>query len=239
MYLSRLILNPRNRGVRFDLAHPREMHRTLLRAFPPALAPTSFRQQHGVLYRVDVHPRTGVPFVLVQSITDPDWFFLEQRTGYLDRFQEANLSCKPVRHQYQRLAKGQVLAFRLRANATKKKVTREDDGARKPNGQRVPLRKPEEQMAWLSDKGKRGGFELVNVSLDADVPDVRIRPEEDIQAKRHKKNEAGADSTMTFGSSLFDGRLRITDANAFRETLAKGIGSGKAYGFGLLSVAPG
>jgi CRISPR system Cascade subunit CasE len=43
---------------------------------------------------------------------------------------------------------------------------------------------------------------------------------------------------MTFGSVLFEGRLAITDTEQFRATLAAGIGSGKAYGFGLLSVAP-
>jgi CRISPR system Cascade subunit CasE len=31
--------------------------------------------------------------------------------------------------------------------------------------------------------------------------------------------------------------LRVTDAAQFRTTLASGIGSGKAYGFGLLSIA--
>jgi len=43
---------------------------------------------------------------------------------------------------------------------------------------------------------------------------------------------------MTFGSVLFEGRLTIDDVEKFRETLAIGIGSGKAYGFGLLSIAP-
>jgi CRISPR system Cascade subunit CasE len=37
---------------------------------------------------------------------------------------------------------------------------------------------------------------------------------------------------------VFEGRLRVTDAEAFRRALAAGIGSGKAFGFGLLSVAP-
>jgi CRISPR system Cascade subunit CasE len=42
---------------------------------------------------------------------------------------------------------------------------------------------------------------------------------------------------MTFGDVVFEGRLRVGDAEAFRRALAVGIGSGKAYGFGLLSVA--
>jgi CRISPR system Cascade subunit CasE len=37
---------------------------------------------------------------------------------------------------------------------------------------------------------------------------------------------------------LYEGELEVTDTAAFRQALEKGIGSGKAYGFGLLSVAP-
>ena len=42
---------------------------------------------------------------------------------------------------------------------------------------------------------------------------------------------------MSFGSVLFEGELIVTDVEAFRAALVKGIGSGKAYGFGLLSIA--
>ena len=35
MYISQLVLNPCNAQVRAELAHPYELHRTLLRAFPP------------------------------------------------------------------------------------------------------------------------------------------------------------------------------------------------------------
>jgi CRISPR system Cascade subunit CasE len=42
---------------------------------------------------------------------------------------------------------------------------------------------------------------------------------------------------LTFGDVVFDGRLVVTDAALFRATLERGIGSGKAFGFGLLSVA--
>ena len=43
---------------------------------------------------------------------------------------------------------------------------------------------------------------------------------------------------MTHLAVRFDGLLRVTDAGDFRETLICGIGPGKAYGFGLLSIAP-
>ena len=39
------------------------------------------------------------------------------------------------------------------------------------------------------------------------------------------------------GAVLFEGRLEVTDRTMFLEALRGGIGSGKAFGFGLLSVA--
>ena len=37
---------------------------------------------------------------------------------------------------------------------------------------------------------------------------------------------------------LFDGLLTITDTASFQRILVAGLGSGKAFGFGLLSIAP-
>ena len=44
-------------------------------------------------------------------------------------------------------------------------------------------------------------------------------------------------SRLTFASVLFDGELVVTDAELFRTALASGVGTSKAYGFGLLSIA--
>jgi CRISPR system Cascade subunit CasE len=43
---------------------------------------------------------------------------------------------------------------------------------------------------------------------------------------------------MTHFAVVFDGLLRVTDTGAFTETLVHGLGSAKAFGFGLLSIAP-
>ena len=36
----------------------------------------------------------------------------------------------------------------------------------------------------------------------------------------------------------YEGILEVTNADNFRDTLVRGIGPAKAFGFGLLSVAP-
>ena len=44
--------------------------------------------------------------------------------------------------------------------------------------------------------------------------------------------------TVTLTTATYDGALDIVDADAFRRTLTRGIGHGKAYGCGLLTIAP-
>ncbi len=228
MYLSQMILNPRDRRVRRDLADPSEMHRTLLQLFVPEAEPTAFRARHGVLFRIEPRTAGEGPVVLMQSITEPDWSRLAVREAYFLQAGKKNPATKSVDAQYDSLAEGQALQFRLRANPTKKIDTKTRADGTKSNGKRVPLREPEALAAWLWRKGEQGGFAPAGDPRTS----VRANPEEDVIARRK-----GNRSVMTFGAVLYEGRLRITDANAFRAMLQAGVGPGKAFGFGLLSVA--
>ena len=42
----------------------------------------------------------------------------------------------------------------------------------------------------------------------------------------------------TLGAVDFGGLLRVRDQNAFKDAFANGIGSAKAFGFGLLVIVP-
>ena len=57
-----------------------------------------------------------------------------------------------------------------------------------------------------------------------------------------KEKKSGKSDTkkhqLTFIGIIYDGYLKITDKDKFIVGLKKGIGSGKSYGFGLLSIAP-
>jgi CRISPR system Cascade subunit CasE len=59
-------------------------------------------------------------------------------------------------------------------------------------------------------------------------------------AKAESANGDDGDSArqMKFRSALLEGTLVVKDASAFAKVIASGIGSAKAFGFGLLSVAP-
>jgi len=209
MYLSRLILNPHNRRVQREIAWPYQMHRSLMHAFADDLDEDKER----VLFRPEAHPRTGVLTLLVQSCTLPDWSWLagSNAAGYLLPVGEPNPAVKAFDLD---LARGQVLAFRLRANPTVKR-----------DGKRHGLVREEDQMVWLRRKGEGGGF-CVLAARAGNRANVGGR----IRRGRvtHK---------LRLLAVQFDGLLQVTDSHRLHETVRRGIGSGKGFGFGLLSLA--
>ena len=82
------------------------------------------------------------------------------------------------------------------------------------------LYKEEEQIEWLKNKAEKSGFQLLKLV---------IAPE----GLKEDKN-----SQTKHLSTRFEGILKITNKEKFIETLKNGIGSAKAFGFGLLSIAP-
>jgi len=241
VYLSRLLLNCLSRQVRSELAHPYEMHRTLVRGFERHLSESdvSGREKCGMLFRADVDEQGHQVIVYVQSILEPDWRCLEGLDGYLFASQgEPGAVYKDISRAYALLQDSQTLSFRLRANPTKRIGRGAGEGMA---GKRVGLVREEEQTAWLERKGRTGGFALLSSGQTGGLVEsrqplaVEVRTEGKQTGRKRDHTHA---HTMTHLSVLFDGRLRITDAEAFRETLLRGIGSAKAYGFGLLSIAP-
>jgi len=161
MFLSRLILNPRSRQVQRELADPYEMHRTICRAFPDA----NFKENEssGILFRMDLHPKTGAPTLLVQSRQRPDWsFLLTGRKDYLvkEAFLPPGVENPACKEMILHLREGQALAFRIRANPTVKK-----DREGKKQGRRVGLVCEEDQHNWLKRKLESAGAALISVNI--------------------------------------------------------------------------
>lgn len=220
MYLSRVILNPTSRQVQHDLADCQALHSTILKAFPlKALDSIDAREQFGVLYRTDVDSQ-GNMYLYVQSHVAPNWEFLP--LGYAASLPVS----KPVGELYERITSGTILGFTLRANTTRKvgttSKTERIQGGQKSNGRRVFLTRSEEQLEWLERKAQGCGFKVLAVNLRHE--DSRGR-----HADSHR---------LRFLGVVFEGALTVTDRVLFLDALRQGIGPGKAYGFGLLSVAP-
>jgi CRISPR system Cascade subunit CasE len=115
-------------------------------------------------------------------------------------------------------------AFQLCANPTKKVSKERSDGSLTKNGKRVPLGKREELTEWIRRKGELGGFCVDEATLR-----TFSRGREYFQ----KGGLTGLHSAVEF-----QGVLAVTDPAKFHESFTHGIGSAKAFGFGLLVIAP-
>jgi CRISPR system Cascade subunit CasE len=234
MFLSKLILNIRDRQARCDLGRPYDMHRTLWRAFPD-------RDPGRILFRIDADRAGAPPVVLVQSDLRPQWERLDARGA---RYLLAPPEFKPFQPAF---AAGQRLRFRLRANPTKKvaSLSKADrlagagprDDATK-NGRRLALIREDEQIAWLLHKGEQGGFRIPGewVAADGDrrAPSFRVDviPEGWVRCGKEGHGDG------RFFAVRFEGLLEVTDPDLFLRTVGDGLGAAKGFGFGLLSVAP-
>jgi CRISPR system Cascade subunit CasE len=209
MYLSRLILNPRNRRVQKEIANPYEMHRSVMRAFGDDLKDASER----ILFRLESQRQTGNLTLLVQSWTMPDWSWLADpgARGYLLPVREPNPAIKSFDLS---LVKGQTLAFRLRANPTVKR-----------QGKRHGLFRVEEQREWLERKAGTGGFRVLSARISTALDAEGWIPCNDERRR------------LKLFAVRFDGFLGVADAGRLRDTVRRGIGPGKGLGFGLLSLA--
>lgn len=236
MYLSRLILNPRNKQVRRDFSNVHDMHRTILSAFPNVETHGNAREVHGVLFRHEPAGHAGLEIVLVQSRTKPVWNSLT--TGYLARTTGGTLnpSMKEVGPLFDSLSPGMTLGFRLRANSTRKILTKSGAGGERRNGKRVELRGEDQLFAWLVRKGELHGFSLPKFDGTDGQSSVRIRYEPKLKGTQRMREESAR--TITVTAVLFEGLLQVTDVERFKSALVSGIGPGKAYGCGLLSIRP-
>jgi CRISPR system Cascade subunit CasE len=218
MYLSRLLLNPRSRQVQRDTADPYQLHRTIMKAF------VEKRDDAGVLHRLDIYPDSGTAVLLVQSSCPPDWTALAEGDYLLPPDPFSGLPNPAVKQINLLLRRGQRLRFRLRANPTVKKARRDEKGERR-NSNRVPLVHEAQQVEWLQKRAQAHGFCLLHLEIGH------------AQALRGHKGDDGR--LIKLYTVQYDGRLQITDPTQFQEALAKGIGPARAFGCGLLSLAPG
>ena len=117
-----------------------------------------------------------------------------------------------------------VYRFSLLANPTRKLVVRSAEGTKKKNGRRVPLTNREELISWLERKGTQHGFAL-DKSVLKTIPRPRL-----IFLKGQKSG--------THSATEFTGILTVTDPVKFLNAATNGIGSAKAFGFGMLCLSP-
>ena len=138
LFLSQWRFNPRLRPVQQALADSHALHRLVMSTFPQATPGDEARQAFGILYRVDIDEKSGVPSLLLQSRVQPDWAPLKQL--FLAPPEEA----KDVAPIYAALTAGSILRFRLRANPTRRISDKRTDD--KDPGKRVNLQSDDQRQ---------------------------------------------------------------------------------------------
>jgi CRISPR system Cascade subunit CasE len=153
-------------------------------------------------------PDSNVILVQSDAEVEPDWSQLPQ--GYLVRPADV----KPFNLQANHIKSGQTFQFRLKANPSKR-----DHQTRKIIG----LYRQIDQLAWLEKQASQHGFVLHSVDT---IPTPNIFG---------LKNKGI--SPIKIQSVLFQGILQVSDPILLIEAIHVGIGRGRSYGCGLLSIA--
>lgn len=169
----------------------------------------------------------------VQSDKQPDWTKLTwQFEDYFADSEAENPVCRPIDENVFTFPVGRRLAFRLRANPTRKIATSTKAqrlAGQKSNGRRVPLTKPEAQTVWLQRKAGAGGFKLLRTGI--------TQVKSSLQNADGHKAEGKSTHRITLFGVQYEGILEVTDTQKFFQTLCSGIGPAKGLGMGLLSIA--
>lgn len=228
-YLSKIWLNPLRARAQVLLGNPQAMHAAVLGGV--SRQPITER----VLWRVENDSRHRAA-VLVLTASSPSWEHLVEQAGWPSS-EDPQALVRPYQPLLDRVQRGREFAFRLRANpvmATRAPLQpsaaqRRRLEATRPRGVRVPLRRPADQLAWLNDRAGRWGFDLPRT--EAGDLDLRLAARERVVFSREA-------ARVTIETVTFEGRLQITDPELARTSLLGGVGSARAYGCGLITLAP-
>jgi len=148
--------------------------------------------------------------ILLSSRIPPE--FPASQPGYL------LFGTKDLTQAYAEIRNGDSFEFRLDANtsiAEKEEESAQGGVETKTRGKRVGCRTYPAREQWLKRMAERSGFVPGAFSMKASL--LRIK---------------GGVLEVT----RFDGRLEVKDAGSFLESLCEGVGRGKSYGLGMISI---
>lgn len=221
-WFSSILINPQKREGRKLLGNRQLMHKAVLQAFPPgSLEETGER----VLWRLD---QEGLKHTLyLVSPIEPDLTHIAEKAGWVSQTWNS-ISYDAF---LDRLMVGQEWGFRLQANPVKRESTPLGSSSKT-----LPHVTPEQQINWLTQRAKGHGFTVKEnpESMSGLILDVSRR--ENLRFSRRDPHQAGKAAQVTLRMAQFDGVLKVTDIQAFKSALTQGIGRGKAYGCGLMTL---
>lgn len=215
MYLSRIEINPYLPEARKVLADTRELHIAVMRMFKgyhldKTGRTTNRRNGSGSpLWRLDSSRDSLSLFVL--SGDSPDTSVLARDIGWDDAV--TTMDYTPLLSS---IRDGQVFQFRTTVNMTTRngKIAK---AVTSPNG----------KLVWLAERSRVSGFHVNSLPVVESMVD---------EFKKTDENDEMI--TVTLDKTTVNGTLTVTNADDFRRALTSGFGRGRAYGCGLLTLAP-
>ena len=230
MFLSKVTLNPRHRATYRLLADVYAQHRFVMSAFPDLRgaeeSDEGAQRSQNVLYRLDAVKQAGFAqgealFFLAQSALEPDWEKAEAL--------HPNVICSHnMKEDKRAYAAGEQYRFRLRASPTVCHVNRDADGTRQKS-KREGLFTEDAQREWLTRMAQNSGFNI-------DPGAVLITPQGKRGGAQPSPEGTGRGNAVTCFTVDYDGLLVVTEEDSFARALREGVGRGKAWGCGLLSL---
>lgn len=231
-YLSRILLNPLRRQTQALMRNPQRLHAAVLGGVVPPV-------DERVLWRPEI--RQHAVELLVQTASMPSWEHLVEQAGWAGSDQGQPL-VRDLRPLLDQVVVGREFGFKIRANPSSmvrapqkpsaSQLSRAED---KRRGMRVGHRTAGTQLAWFvgrtTQENHPWGF---TTAFDGEA-NVTVVGREHLS---FNKSHDGKGQRVSLDVATYQGVLRIVDAESARAALLAGIGRGKGYGCGLLTLAP-
>lgn len=223
-WFSRVMINPQRRGAQKLMGNPQAMHAAVMAAFAPGTFENSSTEGR-VLWRLDSrHPEHTL---YVVSPEEPDLQHVVEQAGWVT----SPADMTDYSRFLNQLRMGQEWRFRLRANPVRS--VKQEGGSR---GKVLPHVTPAQQLDWLKHRSEKLGFELASRSAKEETEALEVAVTGRGDRRFRRRTEGRKVNTVTLRQAQFDGMLAVTDVAAFRDALVNGVGRGKAYGCGLLTL---
>ncbi len=216
MHLSRFDLDASRRTAARWAASPHSLHAAVMRACSPG-------DGERVLWRLDRHTTGAELFVVSPREPDPQEIVAEASDGGPGAFATADYD--PL---LSRIADEQQWNFRLTANPTY--VVPAGHGHR---GRIRPHVTAEHQLAWFRQRAAASGFAVTD---EAGHDTARLIGRE-TRSFRGSQGGHTPPRVVTLTYATLQGTLTVADSELLRTALVAGIGRGKGYGCGLLTLA--
>lgn len=224
-YFTRIAINPQRRASRELLGSPHKIHGAVGACFPPTHRPSR------PLWRVD---RTGEgTFLYLLSDVAPDATHVVENYGWP---LAGGWETRDYAVVLDAVREGRRFGFRLAANPVHTvrlppRVTQGESERKR----RLAHVTAAQQLEWFLKRAEGWGI-WVGKEADEETGEESTRTFEIVERAVQAFPRGGR--TVTIGTAVFEGVLTVTDAVRLRRKLVEGFGHAKAYGCGLMTLAP-